>query len=309
MSLALAATAAGASSTFQAPVYAGDFPDPSVLLVGGVYWAYATGSAGRNLQVMHSSDLGSWTGLSDPLPTLPAWASSGLTWAPGVIDLSGSYVMYYTVHDPALGMQCISVATASAPAGPFVDHSTSPLICQTADGGSIDPNPYQDPASRKLYLLWKSDDNSIGKNTHIWGQALATSGLAMAAGTSPSLLLSESQAWQSPAVEGPTVTLHSGRYYLFYGSNNYDTASSGIGYATSFSLLGTYANQSVSHPWLGTTDNAQGPQGPDIFTDASGNTRLAFAAWDGPVGYQNGGARSMWIGTLRFNLFGQPALG
>jgi beta-xylosidase len=301
-------SAVRASSAFQAPVYAGDFPDPSVLLVGKVYWAYGTGSAGRNLQVMQSSNLTSWTAPSDPLPTLPSWASTGLTWAPAVIQLAGSYVMYYTVRDTALAMQCISVATSATPAGPFVDHSTGPLICQTTDGGSIDPNPYRDPASGKLYLLWKSDDNSLGQNTHIWAQALAANGQAMAAGSTASLLLNESAAWQSPTVEGPTITSHSGRYYLFYGANNYDTASSAIGYATSGSLLGAYANQSVSGPWLATTGNAQGPQGPMIFTDASGTTRMAFAAWYGKVGYENGGARSLWVGTLSFNLVGKPAL-
>ena len=39
------------STTFGAPVYAGDFPDPYVVLSGGTYWAYSTGSAGRNLLV------------------------------------------------------------------------------------------------------------------------------------------------------------------------------------------------------------------------------------------------------------------
>ena len=297
-----------ASSTFSAPVYAGDFPDPTVLLVGRAYWAYGTGSAGRNLQVMQSSTLTSWTAPTDPLPVLPAWASVGLTWAPSVIALDGGYVMYYAVRDTALAQQCISVATSTTPAGPFVDHSAGPLICQTADGGSIDPNAYLDPRTGTLYLVWKSDDNSIGQNTHIWAQPLAANGLALAAGSTPSLLLSESEPWQSPTIEGPTVTYHSGRYYLFYGASSYDTASSGIGYATSTSLLGTYANQSVSGPWLGTTGNAQGPQGPMIFTDASGSTRMAFAAWYGPVGYQNGGARSLWIATLSFGLLGRPSL-
>jgi hypothetical protein len=45
-----------------------------------------------------------------------------------------------------------------------------------------------------------------------------------------------------------------------------------------------------------------------IFTDASGSTRMAFAAWYGTVGYENGGARSLWIGTLSFGLLGRPYL-
>jgi beta-xylosidase len=299
-----------ASSTFQAPVYGGDFPDPSVLPVGGVYWAYSTGSAGRNLQVMSSTDLHTWSPPTDPLPTLPGWGSAGRTWAPGVIERSGTLVMYYTVHDKTLNQQCISMATATAasPAGPFVDKSGGPLICQVANGGSIDPNPYLDPVSGRLYLLWKSDDNSLGHPTHIWAQQLTSDGRRLAWGSRPSLLLTESATWQSPAVEGPTMIRNGGLYYLFYGANNYDTANSGIGYATSSSLVGTFADQSPTAPWLGTTGGAQGPQGPMVFNDTSGATRMAFAAWFGTVGYENGGVRSLWIGSLAFNPSGVPTL-
>jgi hypothetical protein len=45
-----------------------------------------------------------------------------------------------------------------------------------------------------------------------------------------------------------------------------------------------------------------------IFTDASGTTRMAFAAWYGKVGYENGGSRSLWIGTLSYGLLGKPVL-
>jgi len=299
-----------ASSSFTAPVYQGDFPDPTVLDVGGTYWAYATGSAGRNLQVMSSPNLAQWTVPTDPLPVLPSWASTGRTWAPSVIARGGVYLMYYAVHDAALGHQCISVATSSTPGGPFSDASEGPLVCQTANGGSIDPDVYLDPVSGGLYLIWKSDDNSLGAGhvTHLWGQRLSSSGLSFASGSAPLLLLSQSAPWQAPAIEGPAVIHSGGRYYLFYGANNYDTASSAIGYATSSTLLGPYTNQSRFAPWLATTGNAQGPQGPALFTDNSGATRMAFAAWYGTVGYENGGVRSLWIGNLRFSRSGNPTL-
>jgi beta-xylosidase len=297
-----------AGSPFQTPAYAGDFPDPSVIVADGAYWAYSTGSAGRNLQVMSSADLKSWSPPADPLPTLPNWASTGLTWAPDVVQIGETYVMYYTVRDTALAVQCVSAATSLSPGGPFTDESTGPLVCQTSHGGSIDPSPYVDPASGNLYLLWKSDDNSIGQTTHIWGQALAPGGLSMAAGTSPTLLLSQAAAWQSPVIEGPTIVRNGTTYYLFYGANSWNSSSSGIGYATSRSLLGPYTNQSRYGPWLGSTGKATGPQGPMVFTDLNNVTRMAFAAWSGPVGYQNGGVRALWIGTLGFSRFGTPVI-
>ena len=301
-------SAFAASSTFRTPAYAGDFPDPDIVVAGGTYWAYSTGSGGRNLQVMSSTDMKNWTPPADPLPTLPSWASAGLTWAPGVMRIGNEFVMYYTVHSASLNEQCISVATSPTPGGPYTDTSAGPLICQTADGGSIDPNPYQDPVSGNLYLLWKSDDNSIGQMTHIWGQPLSPDGMTLAAGTSPTLLLTQSAAWQSPAIEGPTVVQRGQTFYLFYGANSYSSSKSGIGYATSGSLLGSYTNVSTSGPWLGSRGNAIGPQGPMVYTDLSGATRMAFAAWYGTVGYANGGVRALWIGTLGFNRSGAPTI-
>jgi beta-xylosidase len=303
-----AIASAPTSATFRSPVYPGDFPDPSILLSAGEYWAYATGSGGLNLQVMTSPDLRSWTRPADPLPVLPPWASPRHTWAPDVMAVDTRFVMYYTVRDTALDIQCISVATSATPRGPFTDASAGPLVCQAANGGSIDPNAYLDPVSGNLYLLWKSDDNSIGKPTHIWGQRLAPGGLSFYPGTTPARLLTESESWQHPRAEGPTIIRRANRYYLFYGANNYDTANSGIGYATSPSLLSPYTNQSRDRAWLGTTGRARGPQGPMLFRDSSGATRMAFAAWYGAAGYRNGGFRSLWIGTLDLDPSGTPSL-
>ena len=297
----LAGPAIAASPTFVAPAYAGDFPDPAILPDGGTYWAYSTGSAGRNLQVMSSSDLHTWSAPSDPLPVLPRWASAGRTWAPVVMHVGAQFVMYYSAWDTALGMECLSLATSLALRTPFVDDTSAPMACQTAHGGSIDPNPFLDPASGRLYLVWKSEDNSSRRDTHIWGQQLASNGLQFAPGTAPALLLTESAAWQAPSMEGPALIRNGATYYLFYGANGYDTANSAIGYATSRAVLGAYGNQSRSGPWVRTTGNARGPQGPMVFRDGSGRTRMAFAAWDGPVGYQNRGVRALWIGTLGFS--------
>ncbi len=52
--------------------------------------------------------------------------------------------MYYTVREAASQQQCISRAVAAAPAGPFLDDSSGPLVCQRDLGGSIDPSPFVD---------------------------------------------------------------------------------------------------------------------------------------------------------------------
>jgi hypothetical protein len=312
-------TAPAGAALSSSPAYPGDFPDPFVLLVGGTYWAYATGSGGRNLQVMSSTDLRTWTAPTDPLPVLPTWATGGSTWAPGVMQHGATFLMYYTVRDAALGRQCIGVATSSSPGGRFVDASTMPLVCQT--NGSIDPNPFTDPHSGRTYLLWKTDDNSVGQITHLWASRLTADGLSLTGGTA--LLLTENaSSWQAPAIEGPTVMLASGTssYYLFYGAGAWNTPGAGIGYATcsapssGFSgLRWTCRDQSGAAPWLGTrvvagTTVFSGPSGPTVFSDTSGILHLGYHAWTGStVGYGNGGVRSLWIDTRSFPA-GRPVL-
>jgi len=295
---------ASARDSFSAPAYSGDFPDPAVLVVGTTYWAYATGSAGRNLQVMSSNDLSHWSAPTDPLPTLPTWATAGHTWAPSVVIKSGIFVMWYTVRDTASGRQCISVATSSIPQGPYIDRSRGPTICQFSDGGSIDPSVSVD-SSGPGYLYWKSDDNAINKPTKLWGQQLSTTATSVVG--PPALLMTEDAPWQKPSVEGPAVVVQHGTYYLFYGANNYASKRSGIGYATRSSALGPFVDQSITGRWLSTRGNALGPQGPAVFADGAGASRLAFAAYDGTVGYQ-AGRRSLWIGILTFAPDGRPVV-
>ncbi len=279
------------------PAYGGDFPDPFILNAAGTYWAYATGSAGLNLQVMHSSDLASWSPVSDPLPVLPAWAGPGLTWAPGVVARSGGYVMYYSVRNAAAGRQCISVATSTTPGGPFHDTSTGPFICQLDHFGSIDPVPFVD-STGALYLIWKSEDNAVGRTTRLWGQRLSADGRSLT-GT-PTMLLSQSAAWQSPAIEGPAMIASGGTYYLFYGAAPWDSARAAMGYATCATPLGPCRNASTSGPWMASHGQALGPSGPTFFTGNDGGTRIAYHAWMPVAGYPNGGVRSLWVDTLTF---------
>ncbi len=297
-----AATAAGstahaAAAPSSGPLYSADFPDPDVITVGSAYWAYSTDSAGRNIQVLSLADLLHGNTPGDALPNLPAWAVAGMTWAPGVAQVEGRFVMYYTVHDGSSGRQCISVATSLTPGGPFQDTSTAPFICQLADGGSIDPSPFVAPDGH-LYLVWKSDDDAIGQPSTLWSQPLSADGLTLVG--SPSPLLTETAPWQAPTIEGPAMIALDGRYFLFYGANQFNSPDAGIGYAVCPSPSGPCTDESVQGPWWGTHGPVVGPSGPAPFHDAAGATHLAYQAWTGPVGYVNGGVRSLWVDSLGF---------
>ncbi len=286
--------------------YPPDFPDPAIVFTGGRYWAYATGTAGNQLQVMSSADLRSWSQPYDPLLKLPLWATAGQTWHPSVLTVNGLFVMFYSVRDTALRRQCISEALATVATGPFVDSSLEPLICQPEQGGSIDPAPFVDFSTGRTYLVWKSDDDAIGRPSRLWAQQLTFDGRSLVGPRAQ--LLVQHAAWQSPTIEGPAMTRVGRTYYLFYGANAWWTDTSGIGYATCASPLGPCTDQSAAGPWLQSFLAMRGPQGPSIFTGPDGVTELAFAAWTGSPGYANRSSRSLWISRLVFR-GGIPSLG
>ena len=132
----LAATSADAPSPAPPIAAAQRFPDPAILVVDTRYYAYATRNGAQNIPVMLSTDLASWTLPIDALPRLPEWAG-GRTWAPSVVRRSEHYVMWYTVRERASARQCISMATADGPLGPFTDLSSGPVICQSAGPPSL----------------------------------------------------------------------------------------------------------------------------------------------------------------------------
>ena len=247
-----------------APVHAGDFPDPSVLSWGGVYYAFATQSFApvgqqTNVQVSTSTDGVHWIPTSvDALPQVGSWAVQGETWAPSVAydSSDGTFVMYYTATEASKPYdQCIGVATSLLPLGPYSDTNSAPVVCQDGSypqnastfdngpfGGSIDPDIFQDPATGENWLIWKSDGNHIGISTSIWSIPLS-SNLQSTEGSSAGLLLTDDQAWQSNIIEGPDMVETGatpgtpgnpgtpGTYYLFYSGSDEGADTYGIGWA------------------------------------------------------------------------------
>jgi hypothetical protein len=305
VSAACSTLANGASAGLAYPF---DFPDPDVILVGGTYYAYATNSVAGNIQIIETTDLAHWSVVGNALPGLPGWATPDATWAPGVMQVGAAFNLYYAakVAGPGGGEECISVATATQPQGPFTDNSTAPLECQPTLGGSIDPSPFVD-ANGTLYLQWKS----IGAGSQlatIWSEQLNAAGTGFAGGpnATPTTLIVADQAWEAGVVEAPDLVLNAGRYFLFYSGNNWDSADYGIGVATCSGPLGPCAKP-LSQPILASGTGIQGPGGESVFTDASGATWIASDAYvPGAVGYPN--SRDLYL--RRLNLSGAtPVVG
>ena len=231
-----ATVGAGAAKTFTNPVLRRNFPDPFLIEENGVYYAYATNDAGKNIQAAKSTDLVNWELLTDALPGLPTWARLGgsLVWAPEVIKIGDKFVMYYTARDKASNKQCIGVATADKPDGKFRDTNDKAFVCQAEQGGTIDASPFRDGG--KLYLYYKNDGNCCNMPTRLWAQELSPDGLGLVG--EPAQLIENDVQWEGRVVEAPTMWKQGDKYYLFYSGNNYAGFEYAVGYATCDTPMG-----------------------------------------------------------------------
>src|SRR5438270_1413532 len=225
----IALAAAAAAEPSFVPVLKTNFPDAFVLAHGAEFIAYSTND-GANVPVAVSRNLADWTVLSDPadpkrkydaMPRLGSWAKEGFTWAPEVLDLNGRYLLYYTASARRENMQCVGVAVAADPKGPFVDSATAPMVCQTKLGGTIDASPFRD-ADGNLFLYFKNDGNRVHERTSLWGQRLAPDGMSVVG--EPQELLKDNERWEDRVIEAPTMVRAPTGYDLshsggFFGCN------------------------------------------------------------------------------------------
>jgi hypothetical protein len=257
--------------------YCHDFADPSVLRLGDRYYAYSTNSAGRNIPVLSGAGIFDTQHVADALPKLPRWSTPGRVWAPAILAIPGGFALYYATLERITGQECLSVAFASAPTGPFHDRSVAPIRC-----GAIDPHPLRD-ASGQTFLAW-SEPGSI-----------------LAARVAPDLrsivdpvhtLIRADQRWEDGIVEAPAVIATGRTFELFFSGNRWNRASYAIGYATCTGPLGPCSQ--ARGPWLASQGTIRGPGGEDLFRDGDGQEWMVFHAWIGVVGYPKG-ARNLFV--------------
>ncbi len=272
-----------------------DFADPSVLMVGDTYYAYATEGPGGAIQVLSSKDLRSWSVRTRALANRPRWAKPGPIWAPSVHPIGGRYVLYYATRSRVSGQQCISTAVSADPGGPFLDDSAVPLVCQDHLGGSIDPDVYLDQFGF-AHLAWKSEDETVGGHARLWTQALSVDGRAV--NGFPKELLRAEDGWEQKTIENPSMVFLDGRWILFYSGNRWNTDGYAVGHAVCDGPTGP-CRRPASSKIRASGSTFQGPGGADAFQTRGGRMAVVYAAWDtGKVGNPNG--RRLHVATVSY---------
>ncbi|WP_233205752.1 glycoside hydrolase family 43 protein [Cryobacterium sp. Y82] len=279
-----AAAEQSALATAGAPVLNANFADPDVMKVDGTYFAYATNDNNRNVQVASSTDLVDWDVLPDALPELPNWIIPGKTWAPEVTRLTdNSFVMYFTATNFAPTLQCIGVATATDPAGPFTVQGDAMIVCPEDQGGAIDASTVV--IDDVLYLVWKNDGNCCELDTWIQAATLSPDGRSITG--DPIRILKQTEEWEGALIEAPTIVARGSGLVMLYSANSYGGDQYAVGAATAASIDGPWRKE--VGPILSTDTSGglyRGPGGQDLVMDVGGQDYIVFHAWDKDYTYR-----------------------
>ena len=305
------------------PVYQTNFPDPFILPHGGQFLAYATNAERHqaNVQMAVSSNLIDWAPLRDgdrlhdAMPSLPSWAEPGWTWAPEVVRMGDSFLLYFTARERRSNRQCVGVAASADPRGPFVSEAAEPLVCQRELGGSIDPSPFRD-ADGQLYLYYKADANAVRRPTEIFVQRMAPDGLSVTG--EPVALLRNDKDWEAHVIESPTMVRHGSDYVMFFSANHFGwephqrLSPYAMGFARCRGPMGPCTdapNNPILHSYNDRQAGCLSGPGHQALFEAGGRQFIVFHAHAARGGCNNANrGRYMYIAPLGWRN-GEPQIG
>jgi len=243
------------------PIFAGDYPDPSILRDGNDYYiVHSSFEYYPGLLIWHSTDLINWTTVTHALHKYV-----GSVWAPDLVKYKNRYYIYFPANNTNY------VVTADSINGPWSD----PIDLKI---GNIDPGHITD-AEGKLYLYFSSGDYV----------PLSDDGLSVNGD-----LKHTYDGWTIPrewtiecfCLEGPKLVKRGDYYYLTVaeGGTAGPATSHMVISARSKSPLGPWEN-SPYNPIIHTKSNSEkwwSKGHGTLFEDATGNWWMVFH------GYENG---------------------
>lgn len=220
--------------------------DPFILEHNGTYYLYGTtrdvwGKESDGFDAWYGKDLVNWSygGQIYKRADNAVWNRYNF-WAPEVYYRNGRFYMFYAAKSDNT-KRALGVAISENPLGPFIDGPNNPLT--PADWDCLDAHLYTDADGRN-YLFFVHEWVQTGDG-EMWIQPLADD-LTSLTGERILLFKASEASWNDDpkyrvVIDGPSLIVHSGKYYLMWSSflKNYTYST---GYAVSSSLMGPYTH-------------------------------------------------------------------
>jgi beta-xylosidase len=218
------------------PVLDGWYADPEAVIFGDTYWIFPTYSAPYDEQVFFdafsSPDLVNWTKHPRVLEkSAIKWARRAM-WAPSVVEKGGRYFFFFGANDIQNDREHggIGVAVADKPEGPYTDYLGKPLIDKFHNGAQpIDQYCFrdQDGTHYLFYGGWRHC-NVAKLNADFTGFEPLPDGSVF------------KEITPERYVEGPTMFIKDGRYYLMWSEGGWTGPNYSVAYAIGDSPLGPF---------------------------------------------------------------------
>ena len=291
--------AQGESETFSNPVFAHDWPDPTIWQGDdSLYYTFST--AGTNYakglgKFLWSEDMVTWDTIPDyvwtsqTLSQLKQYGSS--LWAPQVTRIGGRWLMYLTCYGTSSADPSIVVLTLDSETFPTSEGLHGPW---TLDGvitsskenhiiDTIDPFVTEDTITGRVWMFF----GSTGRNYRV---ELAADGLSLSDSASfthvAGLSLAEDTK-RNKVFEGAYLYYRDGYWYFFVSSGMYSNYTYSLKVGRSPSLDGTFVSKSgdlmtEGHATtiLSTNSDDKDFFGPghcgEIFEDNDGHTYMYY---------------------------------
>ncbi len=230
------------------PVIEGWYADPEGVIFGNKYWIFPTYSAKYKQQVFmdafSSTDMVTWKKHPKIIDTsIIKWAYMAM-WAPSIVKKDNKYFLFFSandiqskarngVKDDTLGG--IGIAVANKPSGPYKDHLGKPLINQFYNNAQpIDQFVFQDKDG-KYYIIYGGWGRcNIGK--------LNENFTALEKFPDGNLV---KDITPNDYVEGPTMFIRNGKYYLMWSEGGWTNGTYKVAYAISKSVFGPFERVST----------------------------------------------------------------
>jgi beta-xylosidase len=230
------------------PVIEGWYADPEGVIFDNKYWIYPTYSARYEKQVFldafSSKDMVNWKKHPHIIDTSEIkWAKMAM-WAPAIVKKDHRYFLFFSANDiqskqrngqadDTLGG--IGIAVADDPGGPFKDYLGKPLINKFYNNAQpIDQYVFKDKDGQYYIIYGGWGKCNVGKLNDDFTGLVPFSDRMLVKEITP-----------KGYVEGPTMFIRNGKYYLMWSEGGWTNGTYKVAYAVSDNVLGPFERKAT----------------------------------------------------------------